>query len=411
MARTANEKLDSKTARAKLKYRQKSPNKPYCTSIRPRLSLGYIKAKAGAGRWVAVVNEINAESGYRWQRLVPIGLADDLIPADGEAVFSYDQAMKRAGDPDGLRAQRAAASGLTVAVAIEKYIENLKATKGGAAAKDAKLRLNKHVVPPLASVPVANLTLTQLREWRNALVTGDDAITQSTANRVMANLKAALNLVFKDDNGIPSDKAWRALDKFEDADTAREDHFEMQDVQKLIDEAGKFDRPFANLLTALFVTGCRYGELTACNVSAFDAKRGVLSIPSGKTGKRPVTLMADAIDFFKRVTHGRKAGEVLLPRQDGDRWGKNHQTRPMQRAIEAAELPTSATIYSLRHSHISRAIEEDVPLFIIARNCGTSERMIRKHYAKLIAAKERAMMERAAGAFKLRVITGGKRVA
>ena len=56
-------------------------------------------------------------------------------------------------------------------------------------------------------------------------------------------------------------------------------------------------------------------------------------------------------------------------------------------------------------------LPKDVPLFIVARNCGTSEAMIRKHYAKLLATKELVMMKRAAGAFRLRVIKGGKRAA
>ena len=78
-----------------------------------------------------------------------------------------------------------------------------------------------------------------------------------------------------------------------------------------------------------------------------------------------------------------------------------------KRALADAKLPASASLYALRHSHISRAIEEDVPLFIIARNVGTSERMIRVHYAHLLAKKERAMLERAAKAIRLRVIDGG----
>jgi hypothetical protein len=55
-----------------------------------------------------------------------------------------------------------------------------------------------------------------------------------------------------------------------------------------------------------------------------------------------------------------------------------------------AGLLGQGSIYALRHNYISSAIEGGVPLTVIARNCGTSVRMIEKTYAKLLNEKERA---------------------
>jgi len=57
--------------------------------------------------------------------------------------------------------------------------------------------------PALAGI--ASLTLTDLRAWRDRLVKGR---TKSTANRIIANLKAALNHAYADEqSGIATDAA------------------------------------------------------------------------------------------------------------------------------------------------------------------------------------------------------------
>ena len=68
----------------------------------------------------------------------------------------------------------------------------------------------------------------------------------------------------------------------------------------------------------------------------------------------------------------------------------------MKRTVESAGLDTKATFYALRHSYISRAIEGEAPLLVVAENCGTSVRMIEKTYAKILADKRREFIERGA---------------
>ena len=152
-------------------------------------------------------------------------------------------------------------------------------------------------------------------------------------------------------------------------------------------------RHFAALIEAGYLTGCRLGELTAANVGDFDAERGILNIRKGKTGARAVSLTGEAVAFFKRVTKDKLPAAILLPRADGERWGKSEQARPFKRAAALAELPLTASFYSLRHSHISRACEAGMPLNLIASNVGTSVRMIEKHYGKFLASARRELIE------------------
>lgn len=65
----------------------------------------------------------------------------------------------------------------------------------------------------------------------------------------------------------------------------------------------------------------------------------------------------------------------------------------MALALERAGLNSEGTFYTLRHSYISRAIEGEVPLNIIGDNCGTSIRMIRTTYAKVLVGKRREFIE------------------
>ena len=90
---------------------------------------------------------------------------------------------------------------------------------------------------------------------------------------------------------------------------------------------------------------------------------------------------------------GKKPSDVLVPRADGERWGRDQQRPPMQRALKAAGLPADGpSIYTIRHSVISRAIERGMPLTLIAENVGTSVRMIEMNYGKFIAQTRRDLI-------------------
>lgn len=414
----ANYELSSKTARLNLRPRRKA----YFQSIERKLLLGYVRPKHGAGRWVAQ-REIGRNMQGPIRRLYTVGVADDFAPADGKNVFSYAQATAQVASGR----FTSSVGPLTVAQAISVYIEDLRTRKGDRAADDAQSKLNKHIpvtrgnVDP-AAVPlcgedrVEQLTLTQLRKWRDGLVRVDAANpdrerrSKDTANRVLASFKAALNLAFADEaNRIPSDKAWRTLKAFKNVGASREDHFTESEALTLIEKAREQTPEFADLLEATFYTGARYGEVAALDVKHFDARLCQIKIPSGKTGWRITTLTDEAALFFMRLASGKSPTDVLLPRPDGSRWGKSHQHRPIKAALKAAGLPLSASIYTLRHTYISRSIERGMPLTLIAENVGTSVRMIEKNYAKSIASVRRTLVERTAPV--LRLIEGNKRVA
>jgi integrase len=138
----------------------------------------------------------------------------------------------------------------------------------------------------------------------------------------------------------------------------------------------------------------------------FDPRTKTLRVNVGKTGSRTIILQTSAADFFGKLAGGRGPDEFLLVRGDGRQWKKSDQTRPVKDALKRAGLAPNGSLYALRHTYVSHAIEGAVPLNVIAENCGTSVRMIEKTYAKVLAEKRRDFIERGAPSFsKMRAST------
>ncbi len=372
----------TKAARTRLPPRAK----PYYRQIGPGLSIGYMRNENTAGRWV-IREWLDGRYRTRW-----LGHADDLARADGKDVLTFEQAMRAA-----LAPQATAPVGkLTVATALKRYFIGFAARS-----KHAKIMeqwSNLRIVPTLGDYRVDRLTMTQIEAWLAGLVRDDpedpDARrrSQDTANRILSILKAALNEAFADDaNALPSDVAWRRVKPYRNVSGARQEHFEASQVRQLVTTATTFDPRFADLIEVAYLTGARLGELAGANVGDFDAGNAALRV-TGKTGPRSITLTAETTATLLRVTGKRAATDPLLPRADGERW-RNTQHRPMQRALALAGLPLAASFYSLRHSHISRAIEGGMPLSMLAENCGTSLPMIQKNYANVLARTRRDVIQ------------------
>jgi integrase len=138
----------------------------------------------------------------------------------------------------------------------------------------------------------------------------------------------------------------------------------------------------------------RYGELAEARISHFDAHANTLQVNVGKTGNRTIVLQTSAANFFKKISTRRSPDDFFFVQGDGSRWKRSDQTRPIKDALKKAGLPPDGSIYALRHTYVSHAIEGGVPLNVIADNCGTSVRMIEKTYAKILAEKRRDFIER-----------------
>ncbi len=103
-------------------------------------------------------------------------------------------------------------------------------------------------------------------------------------------------------------------------------------------------------------------------------------------------LSDEAVDFFADLTKGKDASAPLLPNDLGEAWRKNGYRRELLEAKEKAGMPDNFDLYAFRHYHISKALKAGIQAQVIAENCGTSVRMLEKHYAKFTKEERRAMM-------------------
>ncbi len=384
-----NSILEARSNRLKLRVAKK----PVFVRIGPGLSLGYRRNQT-AGTWV-----LRIADGHGGSRTAAIGFADDHDDADGQRFLNFWQAQERAKITARRRGGAPGAEPLTVRLAAETYLDWLTA-KNPRTAADTRGRLNRHFLPRFGDRSIMSLTKTLLDKWLASMVVKSDdpeRIRQSkdSANRVLSMIKALLNHAMRDPSyGLTDDSAWRFVKPFHGVSKAREVRYTDEEVHRLVDSAG--DAALANLITGAYLTGARYGELADARVSHFDARTKTLRVNVGKTGARTIILQKSAVSFCKKLAAERPAEEFLFLRSDGGRWKRSDQTRPFKEALKKTGLAPDGSLYALRHTYVSHAIEGGVPLNLIADNCGTSVRMIEKTYAKILAEKRRDFIERGA---------------
>jgi integrase len=387
--------LESATARLKLPVAKK----PVWLRISPGIHLGY-RRNAGPGAWVVRSTLAGSGRGREWTKR--IGLADDLEKADGRAVLSYWQALDEArklarrqpGDDAGDETRP-----LTVLDAVAAYARDLEAR--GADSYNAK-RARLHVTGALASKPVALLTTADMVRWRDALVAG--GLAPSSVNRVRTCLRAALTLAAKRDRRIVNRHVWEEdLAVLPNATVARNTVLTDAALARLVATAHAQDLGLGLLVHVIAETGARPSQavrLTVADLDARDPAAPRLMMPrsgKGHAHKRsmkmqervPVPVTSDLARRLQLAAVGRQSAAQLLLQTDGQPWGfrRSDQYRlAFAKVVEAAGLdPAEVTLYACRHTAISRSLLAGTPVTLVADLCDTSEREIRKHYAKLIA--------------------------
>jgi len=408
-------KIDSKSARRQLKAR----TSPYWKPIDPGFSIGYRKNK-NTGTWFAR-RFVNGE--YLIHR---IGATDDNHEANGIDVLSFTQARKRASQYEDILEhvevpQHPAL--FTVSDAVKDYLEWYKANRK--AYEHTDYMCGAHIIPKLGNVPVAILTTPQINKWVQDLATAPPRSTkgnpkppfgerfdtgelnrvgnpvfryreipieqwtdsmkrkrQSTANRILTVLKAALNHAWRNDK-VEHPGAWQKVKAFHGVDAAKVKYLTESEAGELLKAASDDFRPMAR---AALLTGCRYGELTRLKTS--DLVRGQLFIEKTKTDKpRHVPLSDDGITFFKALAKGRTQNDLLLTHMDGTPWERSHQTRPMRQACEKAGIDPVG-IHVLRHTYATLLLRTDgsqgVSIRYVAALIGDSVATCEKHYGHVI---------------------------
>ncbi|TDJ18226.1 MAG: hypothetical protein E2O62_04190 [Gammaproteobacteria bacterium] len=363
-------KIDTSAKRLRLKLRRE----PYWHQISKGKFLGYRRTSSG-GSWVARMRGDDNKQRYH-------SLGD--YPKFEDALKAASVWMESVSGVDNHR--------YTLRNAVDDYVKHLEINNSKQSSRDVKLRLNKHIPTSLLNTELSILKTAQLKRLHNGMVKTDgdeeeERKSKDSANRVLAQLKAALNLAFRDGH-IASDTEWNRVSAFKNVTSSRKLFLTDKQVNTLLEKTvGGFHR----LVKAGVLTGARYGELTRARVKDFDPRDSTIEL-TGKTGHRICYLSDGAMKFFKDICKDRLPEAILLAKDDGNPWGKSHHLRSMREAVEKAKLPGECVFYSLRHYHVSKALLSGMPMQVVAENAGTSVRMIEKHYGKFTKTDRRQMM-------------------
>jgi hypothetical protein len=314
-----------------------------------------------------------------------IGLADDLMDADGVDILSWFQAVERGrklakGDaPE-------AGSLLTVARAVDEYARDLVAREAGPGNAS---RIRKHISPALAARPVALLTPRELSAWRDGLL--KDGLRAASYVRLKNALVAALNLAARRDPSIRNRAAWAdGLSGVREDFTSRNiQRLDDNEVRALIGAAYALNTNLGLFVEVAAQSGARPSQISrllASDLQNGDAPR--LMMPASRKGrgrklpKYPVPISPELAD---KLRSDREPDAPLLQRADGRRWqDPDRGDYAKMFAKVATRLEISASFYSLRHSAVTRSILLGVPLRVIAATTDTSVLMIERTYSSYL---------------------------
>lgn len=366
-----NNRIDTKTAQNKLPIRKE----PYWYKLSAGEFVGYRKTSLSEGSWVARKTK-NRKHKY------------ESLHRDQNTTFSDAQKLARQFFE---RSNGVHKIDYTVQNAIDDYIAHMKVENSIRAAKEAQQRLTKHMPKALAKTKLSQLATNKVKSFRDGMVKtidNDDyessekiRKSKDSANRVMNMFKAALNLAYRNDF-VSNDAPWRKVLSFKKVSRSRDIFFTDAQVNSLL-LASNSD--FRQLLELAINTGARYGELRELKAKDFDPKQMTLQL-SGKTGTRTCFLSQQTTTLLKELSKLKLPDSQLLKRSDNSPWGEKDHYRPFIEAALKVNLPKGSVFYCLRHYHISKALLAGIPTQIIAENCGTSVKMIEKHYGKFMNA-------------------------
>ena len=362
--------------------RLKAQREPHWQRLRAGCFLGFRPSKRGGkGTWIARAYDEDAGK-YRLKALGDFGTlpGNEIFAAAKKEAERLADVVEMGGE---VRAKIE-----TVGDACREYAKTRP---------EAADRFRRYVyTDPVAKVKLSKLRRRHLKEWRERLEEQPALVSRSkkgelvhrkraasTVNRDMAVLRAALAKVLSP--GAPnSEAAWQeALKATPNADGQRTLYLDRSERRKLLE---KIDAEAAPFVRALCLLPLRPGALAALTAGDFDKRTSELTIGKDKTGKpRRIQLPKEAANLFAGQIKNKLPSAALLMRANGKAWNKDSWKQPIAAAVAAAQLPSDATAYTLRHSTITDLVSAGLPLLTIAQISGTSAEMIERHYGHLIS--------------------------
>jgi|GEM_PF-2717476 len=411
MARNpTNTVLDTQTKRAELAPRAE----PYWHRDSPGIFLGYRKTTRGSRAWVA--KRRNGKDYVEFHLGTP---NDGPLKANGDDVLDYVQALHRLRtaplplrDVDGHQPKpkfkRHPGDGLTLNQCVEMFLDYRQEHPGGPrnqvmtdkARKIAASLWNVHA-GDIGRQSAAATTAQQLKAWmfkvsksypqRRGHRPFDPAdpdhlrSRQSTANRLLTTVKAALNWAWRE--GMLPDNSkdwWRAVQKFKLGQGRPPRMLSNDEIPQLVNACTS--APLRNLVLAALHCGARAGELRRLRVQDYSREFGTVRIYQSKTHKTLVQpLTSHGRRFFEELAGRRPAADFLLLDEADKAWTAHSYKREFNAARDAAGFGPDVKFKTMRATYGKLLLLATGNLEIVAKALGHSDtKTTREHYAQYL---------------------------
>ncbi|MGV7243581.1 tyrosine-type recombinase/integrase [Caballeronia sp. M23-90] len=368
--------ISSKTARDRLAPRRE----PYFVRLRAGLFVGYRRNESGEGTWIARLRTLDGRQVYK-----SLGTFAEYDAATA-ACFAWVDALDKPVPVAEVKH--------TVSDACRAYVEYQRLHKSERASRDAAARFRQLVYgAAIGPVLLSALTIVHIHTWISDQLAGKEGEAlrrgKDSANRQLATFKAALNFAYR--TGMTNtDEAWRTVLPFRGVGRRREGYISATDRERLLSALAPDVRKLA---IAALLTAARPGELSRVTAAHYDSTQGTLQL-DGKTGHRTITLSSVARRFFDHLSKDKIGNAHLLTTRRGRPWIKETWIPEFTKGRNAAKLPATIVMYSLRHTAISDWISGGIDAFTVAKMAGTSTAIIDKHYGHLRADRTRDALDR-----------------
>jgi integrase len=365
---------------------------------------------SGAKSWVIEYRPGGGGRAVRSVRL-SLGPTTQLTPDEARRLARDRLADARRGhDPAQRRREERVTPSL--AAVIDAFLVDVRATRRATTAIGYTHYLRSIVSPELGTRKLTTITHADLAKLHRRI--GGE--TPFTANRVLATLSSLFSFAVK--RGLAPDGFNPALGLERFREERRERFLTTEEMQRLgaaLTDAESIGLPWTadeskvtakhaprpenrhevyspfviGAIRLLLLTGCRLREVLHLRWQDIDFDRGLLFLPTSKTGKKTVVLNAPALEVLNTLprasTYVIAGADPSKPRFD--------LRKPWAAITRAAGLP-GVRIHDLRHSFASVGAGGGMGLPIVGKLLGHSQPATTARYAHLDADPLRRASER-----------------
>lgn len=257
-----------------------------------------------------------------------------------------------------------------------------------------------HVLPSLGSRRLSDLKTSDLAQLHRKM-----AKTPRAANHMLAAVSALWGWLAKRKEVVSADSPAKGVDRF--AEEGRERYLtsdeltrlgaalreaetvglpwsvERQDAKGPRNEANKrtkLDSSAVAAIRLLLLTGARLREILRLEWSMVDLERGMLHLPTSKTGRKSIIVGAGALSLLASLPH-IDGSSFVLPGRDPKK-PRADLKKPWASVCRAAEIE-GVRIHDLRHSFASVGAGGGLSLPVIGALLGHASPDMTARYAHL----------------------------